>query len=60
MILKYQKFVISEMNEIYISPQPNMQRTWIERCEVQRKKAKELRDKQTHASLQRNLIEHLW
>ncbi|GJY09465.1 ALP1-like protein isoform X1 [Tanacetum coccineum] len=40
MILKDQKFVISEMNDLYISPQPNLQRTWWERCEVQRKKAK--------------------
>ena len=59
-ILKDQKFAISEFNDLYNSLQPNIQHTWTERCEVQRRKAKEPRDKQTHASLQRNLIEHIW
>nr|GEW29055.1 putative harbinger transposase-derived protein [Tanacetum cinerariifolium] len=36
------------------------ERTWIERCEMQRRKAKELRDRHVHASLQRNLIDHVW
>ncbi|GKB28994.1 ALP1-like protein isoform X1 [Tanacetum coccineum] len=61
MILKDQKFALSEFEQqSYICPQPNILRTWVERCEVQRRKSKEPRDKQTHAKLQRNVIEHLW
>ena len=37
-----------------------MQRTWIERCETQRRKNKEMRDRDTHLSLQQNLMEHIW
>ncbi|GJZ80880.1 ALP1-like protein isoform X1 [Tanacetum coccineum] len=61
MILKDQKFALSEFEQqSYICPQPNILRTWIERCEVQRRKSKEPCDKQTHAKFQRNVIEHLW
>ncbi|GJY44692.1 ALP1-like protein isoform X1 [Tanacetum coccineum] len=61
MILKDQKFALTEYDQQnYICPQSNILRTWVERCEVQRTKSKELRDKQTHAKLQRNVIEHLW
>nr|GEV60950.1 hypothetical protein [Tanacetum cinerariifolium] len=61
MILKDQKFALSEFDQQnYICPQPNILRSWVERCEVQQRKSKELRDKQTHAKLQRNVIEHLW
>ncbi|GKB70750.1 ALP1-like protein isoform X1 [Tanacetum coccineum] len=60
MILKNQKFALSEVGETYVCPRPNLARSWIEQCEVQPKKAKELRDKKTHAMLQRNLIEHVW
>jgi hypothetical protein len=60
MILKDQKFAISKMSEIYICPRINLQRAWVERCKVQRKKSKELCDKHTHAKLQRNVIEHVW
>ncbi|GKD59483.1 ALP1-like protein isoform X1 [Tanacetum coccineum] len=58
MILKDQKYAISEFNEMYVSPHANIQRTWIERCEVQRRKAKELRDRDHHESLQENIREH--
>ncbi|GKB96603.1 ALP1-like protein isoform X1 [Tanacetum coccineum] len=60
MILKNQKFALSDIGDTYICPRANLARSWIERCEVQRKQAKEIRDKQTHARLQRNLIEHVW
>nr|GEZ10183.1 hypothetical protein [Tanacetum cinerariifolium] len=60
MILKNQMFALSDIDDTYICPRANLARTWIKRCEVQRKQAKELRDKQTHARLQRNLIEHVW
>ncbi|GKC59675.1 ALP1-like protein isoform X1 [Tanacetum coccineum] len=58
MILKNQKFALSDIGDTYICPRANLARSWIERCEVQRKQEKEIRDKQTHARLQRNLIEH--
>lgn len=48
------------MSKMYICPQINLQRAWVERCGVQRKKSKELRDKRTHARLQRDIIEHVW
>nr|GEX36979.1 hypothetical protein [Tanacetum cinerariifolium] len=38
----------------------SMQTMWIDRCETQRRKAKELRDKDTHISLQQNLMNHIW
>ena len=37
-----------------------MQRTWVDRCETYRRKNKELRDRETHQSLQRNLMDHIW
>ncbi|GJY36165.1 ALP1-like protein [Tanacetum coccineum] len=60
MILKNQRYAISEASEIYICPHQNILRTWIERCAIRQRKAKELRDKQTHSRLQRSLIEHVW
>ncbi|GKC54516.1 ALP1-like protein isoform X1 [Tanacetum coccineum] len=35
-------------------------RTWVERCETQRRKNKEMRDREMHLSLQQNLMEHIW
>ncbi|GKC57869.1 ALP1-like protein isoform X1 [Tanacetum coccineum] len=60
MILKNQRYAISEAGEIYICPQQNILKTWVERCAIRQRKAKELRDKQTHSRLQRSLIEHVW
>nr|GEY82944.1 nucleotide-binding, alpha-beta plait [Tanacetum cinerariifolium] len=60
MILKDQNMTVTEWNEVYANPSRNMQRTWVERCETHRRKAKELRDRETHTSLQHNLIEHIW
>ena len=60
MILKNQRYSISEAAEIYISPQNHLLRTWLERCVVRRRKQKELRDRDTHTRLQRSLIEHVW
>ncbi|GJY70529.1 ALP1-like protein isoform X1 [Tanacetum coccineum] len=59
-ILEDQEMVISDFNEMYANPSRNMQRTSIERYEIQRRKAKELQDKETHISLQRKLMEHIW
>ncbi|GJV52860.1 hypothetical protein Tco_1448601 [Tanacetum coccineum] len=55
-----QKMVVTDWNEMYANPSRNMQRTWVERCETHRRKAKELRDRETHISLQHNLMEHIW
>nr|GEX32211.1 protein ALP1-like [Tanacetum cinerariifolium] len=51
MIMKNQKFVLTKIGDTYICPRTNRARTWIKCCEVQRKQAKELRDKQAHARL---------
>nr|GEX09326.1 hypothetical protein [Tanacetum cinerariifolium] len=40
MILKDQKMAVFDWNEVYANPARNMQRTWIERCETQRRKNK--------------------
>ncbi|GJT05891.1 ALP1-like protein isoform X1 [Tanacetum coccineum] len=40
--------------------QGSLQTVWIDRCQTQRRKAKELRDKDTHISLQQNLMNHIW
>nr|GEU43232.1 putative harbinger transposase-derived protein [Tanacetum cinerariifolium] len=58
--IDYQLMADRDWNDVYADPSRNMQRTWTERCEVQRWKAKELQDRETHISLQRNLIEHIW
>ncbi|GJX98637.1 ALP1-like protein isoform X1 [Tanacetum coccineum] len=60
MILEDQKMAVTDWNEMYANPSRNMQRTWVERCETHRRKAKELRDRDTHISLQQNLMEHIW
>ncbi|GJR64070.1 hypothetical protein Tco_0010135 [Tanacetum coccineum] len=60
MILEVQKMAFDDWNDMYANPSRNMQRTWIERCDVQRRKVKEIRDKEVHLRLQRNLKEHIW
>nr|GEX48173.1 putative nuclease HARBI1 isoform X2 [Tanacetum cinerariifolium] len=60
MILKDQKMAVTEWDDVYANPSKNMQRTWVERCDTHRRKAKELRDRETHISLQHNLMEHIW
>ncbi|GKC55066.1 ALP1-like protein [Tanacetum coccineum] len=57
---KDQFMAVTDWNDVYANPSRNMQRTWIERSEVQHRKAKELRDRETHISLQQNLMEHIW
>ncbi|GJX96518.1 ALP1-like protein isoform X1 [Tanacetum coccineum] len=60
MILEDQEMAVTDWNDVYANQSRNMQRTWVERCETQRRKAKELRDRETHTSLQHNLMEHIW
>ncbi|GJU27682.1 putative nuclease HARBI1 [Tanacetum coccineum] len=55
-----QNMADTDWNEMYANPSRNMQCTWVERCETHRRKAKELRDRKTHISLQQNLMEHIW
>nr|GEV41568.1 hypothetical protein [Tanacetum cinerariifolium] len=60
MVLKDQKIMVFDWNDVYANPSGNMQHTWIERCDTQRRKNKELRDREMHVSLQQNLMEHIW
>ncbi|GKD04863.1 ALP1-like protein isoform X1 [Tanacetum coccineum] len=55
-----QKMAIFVWNDLYANPSRNMQRTWNEMCETQRRKNKEIRDREMHLSLQQNLMEHIW
>nr|GFA59251.1 protein ALP1-like [Tanacetum cinerariifolium] len=59
MILEDQKMAVFDRNEVYANPSRNMQRTWVERCETQRRKNKEMRDREMHLTLQQNLMEHI-
>ncbi|GJR10635.1 ALP1-like protein isoform X1 [Tanacetum coccineum] len=60
MILEDQNFDISEYWHMYASPESNIQRTWVERCERQRRRNKELRDRRVHEDLRHDIVEHLW
>nr|GEV71036.1 protein ALP1-like isoform X1 [Tanacetum cinerariifolium] len=59
-ILKDQNMAVFDWNEVYANPARNMQRTWIEMYETQRRKNKEMRDRDTYVRLQQNLMEHIW
>nr|GEU66213.1 uncharacterized protein [Tanacetum cinerariifolium] len=58
--VEHQKMAVFYWNDVYANPSRNMQRTWVEWCETQRRKNKEIRDREMHLSLQRNLMEHIW
>nr|GEW68749.1 putative nuclease HARBI1 isoform X2 [Tanacetum cinerariifolium] len=60
MILEDQNMSIVDLNHVYYNPARSMQTMWIDRCETQRRKAKEIRDRDAHISLQQNLINHIW
>ncbi|GKE23703.1 ALP1-like protein isoform X1 [Tanacetum coccineum] len=60
MILEDQKFDISEYSHMYVPPKSNIQRTWVERCERQRRRNKELWDRRVHEDLRHDIVEHLW
>ncbi|GJR23135.1 ALP1-like protein isoform X1 [Tanacetum coccineum] len=59
-VLQDQKFDISEYWHMYASPESNIQSTLVERCERQRRRNKELRDKRVHEDLRQDIVEHLW
>nr|GEW75661.1 protein ALP1-like isoform X1 [Tanacetum cinerariifolium] len=58
-ILEDHNMSIVDLNHVYSNPARSMQTMWIDRCETQRRKAKELRDRDTHISLQQNLMNHI-
>ncbi|GJY01183.1 ALP1-like protein isoform X1 [Tanacetum coccineum] len=60
MILQSEKFEVSNFRDMFVNPQPNIQRTWIERCDLHVRKVKELRDSKVHNELRHDLVEHLW
>nr|GEY23206.1 hypothetical protein [Tanacetum cinerariifolium] len=60
MILKDQKFKVSEFGDMFVYPQQNIQHTWVERCEIQRRINRELRDRRVQDELRRDIVEHLW
>nr|GFA27559.1 putative nuclease HARBI1 isoform X2 [Tanacetum cinerariifolium] len=60
MILEYQNMSIVDLNHVYSNLARSMQTMWTDRCETQRREAKELRDRDTHISLQQNLMNHIW
>ncbi|GKB16328.1 hypothetical protein Tco_0850251 [Tanacetum coccineum] len=44
------------LNHMFVSPEPNMVRSWVERCDLHVRKAKELRDRKTHIDLDKDLV----
>nr|GEW22291.1 hypothetical protein [Tanacetum cinerariifolium] len=60
MILEDQNMSVVDLNHVYSNPARSTQTMRIDRCETQRSKAKELRDRDTHISLQQNLMNHIW
>nr|GEU95776.1 hypothetical protein [Tanacetum cinerariifolium] len=58
--LQDQKFDISEYWSMYAFLESNIQRTWVERCERQRMKNKELQDRRVHEDLRQDIMDHLW
>ncbi|GJW40512.1 ALP1-like protein isoform X1 [Tanacetum coccineum] len=59
MILEDEGFEVN-VRDLFVSPTPHIQRTWVERCELHLRKSKELRDRKTHIDLRQDLVEHLW
>ncbi|GKD23472.1 ALP1-like protein [Tanacetum coccineum] len=48
MILEDQNMSVVDLNHVYSNPARSMQTMWIDRCETQRHKAKELRERYTY------------
>ncbi|GJR06567.1 ALP1-like protein isoform X1 [Tanacetum coccineum] len=59
MILQSEKFELSNFKDMFVNPEPNMQRTWIERCDLHVRRSKELRDSKVHKELRHDLVNHL-
>ncbi|GKC62739.1 reverse transcriptase domain-containing protein [Tanacetum coccineum] len=50
---------VTDFRDIFLTPQPNIQHTWIELCELHVKKIKELRDRRVNTELRQDLVKHL-
>ncbi|GJV44494.1 RNA-directed DNA polymerase, eukaryota [Tanacetum coccineum] len=48
------------IRDMFVSPEPNIQRTWVERYDLHVRKTKEIRDRKVHNDLRHGLVEHLW
>ncbi|GKB43580.1 ALP1-like protein isoform X1 [Tanacetum coccineum] len=59
-ILQSEKFELSNFKDMFVNPETNMQRTWIERCDLHVRRSKELRDSLVHNELRHDLMNHLW
>ncbi|GJW71613.1 ALP1-like protein isoform X1 [Tanacetum coccineum] len=59
MILQSEKFELSNFKDMFVNPEPNSQRTWIERCDIHVRKTKELRDSKVHNELRHDLMDYL-
>ncbi|GJT48711.1 ALP1-like protein isoform X1 [Tanacetum coccineum] len=58
MILDDEGFEVN-MRDLFVNPAPNIQRDWVEKCDLHIRKSKELRDRKTHIDLRQDLVEHL-
>lgn len=58
MIFEDNENAISDCEEYY-TLDPKVERSYTERCVLQIKKTKEIRDKDTHNNLLQNLVEHI-
>ncbi|GKB35604.1 hypothetical protein Tco_0880546 [Tanacetum coccineum] len=48
------------IRDLFVSPEPSIQRTWVKRCDLHVRKTKEFRDKKMHIDLRHDLVLHLW
>ncbi|GJU26697.1 ALP1-like protein isoform X1 [Tanacetum coccineum] len=46
--------------DVHVLSKPQIERNWVERCELHLRKSKELRDRKMHIDLRQDLVEHLW
>ncbi|GKC30515.1 reverse transcriptase domain, reverse transcriptase zinc-binding domain protein [Tanacetum coccineum] len=58
MILDNEGFEVN-MRDLFVSPEPNIQRNWVERCDLHVRKTKELRDRKMHIDLRQDLVKDL-
>ncbi|GJT65569.1 ALP1-like protein isoform X1 [Tanacetum coccineum] len=57
MILEDEGFELN-LRDVFVNPQPHMQRTWIKRCDLHFRKTKENRDRKVHNDLRHDLNNH--
>ncbi|GJT00940.1 RNA-directed DNA polymerase, eukaryota [Tanacetum coccineum] len=48
------------IRDLFVNPEPNIQQTLVERCDLHVRKTKEIRDRKMHIDLRHDLMEHLW